>query len=558
MLQRRYWIALGAVAAIVTAALTPTAVAQAAIVGPPSGAIVVGVAGPNCTAPAFATINGAIAGAAAGSTLYICAGVYHESVVVNKNLTLLGAQHGVTAITGRTDQTQESVVIAPASADIEYDAPATTGTIDGLTLEGNGLNAVTNDGNNNDGIRAASDTSNVSQGFTWVNNVIENTTTGIDFNATGVIATTISANRIQNNVEPGGNQGMNGIFFTNGPANNVTITGNLFGHEDVDINTTGVGPGNGVIRSTGLSITHNVSIDTNNILALFKTDHATISDNTSGWTTNECATLTDPSYYIDGGNISPTISDNIIDCGQGTGVRDGTGIFLSNASYRSAGEFLPDTGVIISGNTITNRGNGIEVGPLGQLDPTSVISDNTITNPTGNGIWVHAPSAPAVGTPAPVYGGTIENNVATGAAVTDCRDNTVGSGTLGTANTWTTNTGDTSEPIGLCGLPVGPAITSPNPPNTIGASAETGCAGASYSFPFTASGTTPITFAVTDGALPEGLSLDPSTGLLSGFATAVGTATFTVTATNPFGTDTQRDTIVVSACAVVHLPIVSG
>jgi lysophospholipase L1-like esterase len=45
-------------------------------------------------------------------------------------------------------------------------------------------------------------------------------------------------------------------------------------------------------------------------------------------------------------------------------------------------------------------------------------------------------------------------------------------------------------------------------------------------------GVGPVTWAVTSGALPSGLSLDPSTGIISGIPTAAGSASFTVTATD--------------------------
>lgn len=51
------------------------------------------------------------------------------------------------------------------------------------------------------------------------------------------------------------------------------------------------------------------------------------------------------------------------------------------------------------------------------------------------------------------------------------------------------------------------------------------------------------TYDVTAGALPEGLTLDESTGLISGTATHGGSATFTVTATNVSGSVSQAYTI---------------
>jgi hypothetical protein len=86
-----------------------------------------------------------------------------------------------------------------------------------------------------------------------------------------------------------------------------------------------------------------------------------------------------------------------------------------------------------------------------------------------------------------------------------------------------------------------PAITT----NTL-AAATTGVA---YSVTLSATGSTPITWAVTAGALPAGLSLNTGTGVVSGTTTTVETASFTVSATNGVGVAVKALTIAVSAAA---------
>ena len=73
--------------------------------------------------------------------------------------------------------------------------------------------------------------------------------------------------------------------------------------------------------------------------------------------------------------------------------------------------------------------------------------------------------------------------------------------------------------------PVAPVITNAPP---------SGLAGVPYGFQYVATGTTPITFALTTGTLPPGLSMNAA-GLISGVPTASGTFTGTVTATNVAG-----------------------
>ena len=93
------------------------------------------------------------------------------------------------------------------------------------------------------------------------------------------------------------------------------------------------------------------------------------------------------------------------------------------------------------------------------------------------------------------------------------------------------------------------ALAPPTLPN--------GAAEQAYSQQLTASGTgstAPYTFAVTTGALPAGLTLDP-TGLLHGTPTLAGSFPFTVTATDAnLFTGTQSYTLVLTAPTVVVAP----
>ena len=73
-----------------------------------------------------------------------------------------------------------------------------------------------------------------------------------------------------------------------------------------------------------------------------------------------------------------------------------------------------------------------------------------------------------------------------------------------------------------------PAPVCNNPPN--------GTVGVSYSHTFTATGgTPPYTWSISAGALPNGLSLDPGSGTVSGIPTVAATFNFTVKATDFLG-----------------------
>ena len=86
-----------------------------------------------------------------------------------------------------------------------------------------------------------------------------------------------------------------------------------------------------------------------------------------------------------------------------------------------------------------------------------------------------------------------------------------------------------------------------------------GQAGAAYAQTLTAAGPIgPFTFAVTAGALPPGLTLDPS-GVLRGTPTAAGTASFTVSAENDFGeTGSRPYTLAVAPAAGGGGPVGGG
>lgn len=90
-----------------------------------------------------------------------------------------------------------------------------------------------------------------------------------------------------------------------------------------------------------------------------------------------------------------------------------------------------------------------------------------------------------------------------------------------------------------------PTITTTDLPN--------GTVDAEYKQTLTADGTAPITWRITDGSLPDGLSLNESTGEISGTPTAETTSTFTVTATNDAGSDSKEFTLTIGVAPVYSI-----
>lgn len=87
-------------------------------------------------------------------------------------------------------------------------------------------------------------------------------------------------------------------------------------------------------------------------------------------------------------------------------------------------------------------------------------------------------------------------------------------------------------------------ITPPLAPSWSPFSFSNGVVGVAYSQSFSASGSATITYSLLSGSLPPGLTLN-STGSVTGTPTTVGTYTFTIRATNSFGTADQPSSITI-------------
>jgi hypothetical protein len=392
------------------------------------------------------TIQAAVDAAPSGGTVYVCPGTYDEAVDVTKQLTILGPQNGVDASdpASRIDPADEAVVDGGGSSPFTYSS-GVGGTIDGFTLTGANTGTAA-------GIVALGGAG--ASSYSWDDNIIEDDVEGINFTTgTSAGASTIEQNRfVDNDQNPGNGTSGTGVFFTNGPSVDVSISHNSFSGDYGDgngiINTTGsdsCSPPSTTGMTTGLVISNNTATiaagQSNNFLVLFCTDHADVTGNT----VTADASVDDSAVYIGGGDQNLTLSDNTL-----TGGAAGSGISM-NSDFYDAG-----AGNVISGNTISGHSNGIVVrGDSVSGTHTSydgfTLSDNTISGSVSDGISIAAGTAD----------GVVTGNSVTGSGTFDCQDASSGSGTVGTANTWTDDTGATSSPAGLCSSPTAALPESP-------------------------------------------------------------------------------------------------
>ena len=225
----------------------------------------------NCTSAATPckTIQAAINKALSGDTINVAAGTYPESaavpLIVNKTLTLLGAQAGVDA---RTRVGAESVVTDPHGTSVS----ASNVVIDGFTVENSVMNFTGFGIWLNPGV----------SGTHIVNNIIQDNIVGIGLANAGPSQALIQHNLIQNNTKPGSASG-SGIYtdqFVGGAiVNDVLIDENAFkGHAGFGgvINISNTASAGGVFN---LEVSTNLFDMNSRAVVWFNTHDSTIHDN---------------------------------------------------------------------------------------------------------------------------------------------------------------------------------------------------------------------------------------------------------------------------------------
>ena len=300
------------------------------------------IGGPACNVPAdYPTIQAAVS-VPTCTTVNVAAGSYTENVTIGHALTLRGAQAGRDA---RTRHGAESTINGGAGPNI-------TITANGVTVDGFTLNGPVSQGT------AAIVMMGANSGETIRNVIVNNPGRAASFNTSN---TTFQQNLVNNTPTAG-----DGFQANTNAVQNVTLADNAFhgataANYNADITI--------IEGNANIVVTRNASERDGTLIALFKTNGATISDN---------VVLGDPSssaVYIGGGDSNVTVTTNAI---------GGASSAVNVANDFGVG---PNSTVTITQNLLRNNVNGVKVGSTAATTANTVAAHrNGLTGNSGFGV----------------------------------------------------------------------------------------------------------------------------------------------------------------------------
>lgn len=363
-----------------------------------------------CPNAQFTSINAAVAAAPPGATIRVCPGVYHESVVVDKPLTLQAPRQQGTATECKSpivdDPTKEAIVkynttLNGGNPSEGFDVESSNVTIDGFKVEPDV--PVGHDG-------VGIFTSRFFSGYELRHNVVQNNTIGMYVNSNGAAPTDVSENCSRNNNLPGAATGSG--FYSDQGLSNAQISNNYFTGDQI----------NSIYLDTFLTTPHDVAI--------------THNESVNDAAIDAFASNGPPAYNL-------TVDYNKVVGSAGSGIVTFE-VTNSEIAYNDVdnGAFNGVSLHKTTNSTVkSNQADGFKLDGirLGDSSDNNTVSTNRAENNTEAGLAATGQSS----------GNTIQENHMTGNAP-DCYDDTAGGGTALTGNVWINDFGVTENRAGLC------------------------------------------------------------------------------------------------------------
>ena len=243
-----------------------------------------------------------------------------------------------------------------------------------------------------------------------------------------------------------------------------------------------------------------------------------------------------------------------------TASSSGGGVLVQSKNNSSVSLTVEGGSLTATGTGSGNYGAGIQLlfgsGDSGSGTPSLNVSNNAIVRASGNagGIASNASAATPSGTGIVFDGGT---GTVYG-SVTLQEDLEIGEGeSLTIPDGASLNTGSHEVIVNGGTLTGGDKITGTvkYAPTITTESLPNGTVNEEYSQTLAATGSDTITWSVTSGSLPDGVNL--SGNAISGTPTTAGPSTFTVTATNAYGSASREFTLTISAPTTIPVTGVS-
>lgn len=349
---------------------------------------------PNAT---FTSIQAAVSAAAPGDTVLVCPDLYTEDVTVDKALTVIAKRD--------ERDPRRCFDAAPPSPDPSRDAIVQSALIgfqvlaDGVTIDGFIIHPGAT------GVRGGIGVS----GLNVRGNLVENAAFGVSFGPSGAIHSVVNGNCMRGMARAGVNLRS---FSTN-----VSVQGNALFQN-----------GQGMIVNRGssdIAIGRNVSLRDDIFTLVFPSSRLDISENVALQSQNP-----DVAAIAVGGTTDSAINRNVISHGLGNGI-----------GFAGPDQGVPaNVNIDVRQNAVDHMGkSGIRTTPDSLQN--SLVSQNTSSSNTLDGIRIEAGAN---------TNNRVERNVLRRNGEHDCHDDTVGTGTAGTANLWVGNSGLTENRPGLC------------------------------------------------------------------------------------------------------------